>query len=295
MVLTDQLHTADASPSAPRVRPSLVPALGVFVVYLVAIVGLSELFASDVDYTELAASSENFRDGVVLPIGVVSVLLAVVTSYFGWWKPVFFEPRTTPRWLTIWPVLAIVSFVVNIAIDADQWDAGFFVLLLIGFAFVGFSEELMTRGLLLTGARAQYREPIAWLISTACFGLMHGLNALNGQDTGTTAVQVASTMGTGTLLYFARRIGGTLILAMALHAFFDSTLIVHGGPGAELNSDTASPPFAAGVFQTLGAIFLIIALIKRYLSRTNPGPDIEPLLQPTGSQGNAAGTDSPAS
>lgn len=295
MATADQIRTAGASPSAPRVRPGLVPALGVFVVYLVAVVGSSELFASDVDYAELAASSENFRDGVVLPIGVVSVLLAVVTSYLGWWKPVLFEPRTTPRWLTIWPALAIVSFVVNIAIDADQWDAGFFVLLLIGFTFVGFSEELMTRGLLLTGARAQYREPIAWLISTACFGLMHGLNAINGQDAGTTAAQVASTFGTGTLLYFARRIGGTLILAMALHALFDTTLIVHGGPGAELNSDTASPPFAAGVFQALGAIFLLIALIKRYLARTNPGPDIEPLLRATELQGNAAGTGDPAS
>jgi len=35
------------------------------------------------------------------------------------------------------------------------------------------------------------------------------------------------------------------------------------------------------VFQTLGVILLIIALVKHYLARTNPRPGIEPLLRPT--------------
>ena len=262
----------------PRVRPGLTPALGVFVVYLLAILGLSELFASDVAYTDLAGSSEKFRDGVVLPIGVVSLALAVVTSYFGWWKPVLLERRSLPNWLLIWPVLAVVSMIVNIAADSDQWDTDFLLMVLIGFALVGFSEELMTRGLLLIGARSQYRELWSWLISTVCFGVMHSLNAINGQDLGTTAVQVLSTFGSGTLLYFARRIGGTLLLPMLMHALFDTTLIVHSGPGVELNAETASPAPAAAAFQVLGAIFLLIALFKRYLARSNPGPEIEALL-----------------
>ena len=144
----------------------------------------------------------------MLPIGIVSLLLAAVTSYFGWWRPVWFERRSLPNWLPIWPAVAVVSMIVNITVDADQWDTDFLIMAFIGFAFVGFSEELMTRGLLLIGARSQYRELWSWLISAACFGAMHSLNAIHGQDLGTTAVQVISTFGTGTLWYFARRIGG---------------------------------------------------------------------------------------
>lgn len=289
MTTPDQFDAVSEPASPPRVRPGVVPALAVFVVYLLAILGLMQLFASDVAYTDFVASSENFRDGVVLPIGVVSVLLALVTSYFGWWKPVLFERRTLPGWLMLWPVLAIVSMIVNIAVDSDQWDTGFLLLLFVGFALVGFSEELMTRGLLLIGARSQYRELWAWLISTVCFGLMHSLNVFLGQDLGTTAVQVLSTLGSGTLLYFARRIGGTILLPMAMHALFDTTLIVHAGPAAEMNAQTASPAVGAVIFQILGVLFLLIALFKRYLTRTNPGPEIEPLLTAYDAHHHSAG------
>ena len=199
------------------------------------------------------------------------------------------ERRSLPNWLLIWPVVAVVSMIVNIAVDSDQCDTDFLIMVFIGFAFVGFSEELMTRGLLPGGARSQYRELWSWLISTACFGAMHSLNAIHGQELGTTAVQVLSTFGSGMLLYFARRIGGTLLLPMLMHALFDTTLIVHSGPGAELNAETTSPAPAAAAFQTLGAIFLVVALFKRYLSRSNPGPEIEPLLTPQDAQRQPAG------
>jgi len=262
----------------PRVRPGLKPALAVFAVYLVLLFGLQRSIGSDVDYTEIAGSLDSFRDVVVIPIGIVSVFLAVVTTYFGWWRPVLFEARTTPRWLITWPVLAAAAMIANIAADADQWETDFLLTVFLGFAFVGFSEELMTRGLLLTGARAQHREIWAWLISTACFAGMHSMNALNGQDIGTTALQVVSTFGAGTLLYFARRITGTLLVPMLLHGLFDATLTIHAGPGTEFNTDAVTPAPATGAFQTLGAIFLVIALVRKDLRRTNPGPEIKPLL-----------------
>ncbi|MGI9642773.1 MAG: hypothetical protein ACR2N9_08320 [Acidimicrobiia bacterium] len=61
-------------------------------------------------------------------------------------------------WLIVWPVLAIAVMIGNIAADADQWDADFLAMLLAGFAFVGFTEELVTRGVLSTEARGQYCE-----------------------------------------------------------------------------------------------------------------------------------------
>lgn len=266
------------SPRPARVRPGLLPALVVFVIYVALIFGLQSLIGGDVDYTEVAESSDNFRDFVVIPIGIVSVFLAIVTSYLGWWRPALFEARTTPTWMIAWPALIIVALVINIVADVEPWDTEFLVMVLLGFAFVGFSEELMTRGLLLTGARARFGELLSWFISTACFGVMHGINALNGQDAGTTAVQIGSTFGAGTLLYLARRVSGTLLVPMAIHALFDSALTIHAGPGAEFNNDAATPAPAAALFQILGAVVLIIALVTRSLRRDNPGREIERLM-----------------
>jgi len=262
-----------------RVAPSLGQALAVFAGYVVLLFGLQKLVGGDVDYTEIAGSIDGFRDVVVIPVGIASLYLSIATTYLGWWRPALFEARTLPTWMMAWPVLAIVAMIVNIAADADPWDTDFLLMVLLGFVLVGFSEELMTRGLLLVGARGQYRELISWAISTGCFALMHGLNALNGQDLGTTATQVVSTFGSGTLLYFARRVSGTLFLPMVMHALFDSTLTIHAGPGTEFNTDAVAPAPATGVFQTLGVIVLVIALIKKVLSRDNRGPEIEPLLR----------------
>ncbi len=262
--------------SPARVKPGLLPALLVFVVYVASIFGLQRLIGGDVDYTEVAESSDNFRDAVVIPIGIVSVLLAIVTTYFGWWRPALSEKRTTPAWMIAWPVLTVVALAVNIVADAEPWDTEFLVMVLLGFAFVGFSEELMTRGLLLTGARARYGELLSWFISTACFAVMHGINALNGQDAGTTATQVVLTFVSGTLLYLSRRVTGTLLVPMAIHALFDSAITIHAGPGAEFNADTDAAP-AGLVFQFVGVIVLIIALVTRALRRANPGPEIERL------------------
>lgn len=275
---TDQ--TRDGLGSRPaRVQPGLLPALLVFVIYVALIFGLQRLIGGDVDYTEIADSSDNFRDYIVIPIGIVSVFLAIVTTYLGWWRPALFEARSTPVWMIAWPVLTIVALVVNIVADVEPWDTEFLVMVLLGFAFVGFSEELMTRGLLLTGARARFGELLSWFISTACFGVMHGLNALNGQDAGTTAVQIALTFVSGTLLYFARRVSGTLLVPMAIHALFDSALTIHAGPGAEFNADTGDPAPAMLVFQVVGGVVLIIALVTRALRRDNPGEKITSLMQ----------------
>ncbi|MGI9578048.1 MAG: CPBP family intramembrane glutamic endopeptidase [Microthrixaceae bacterium] len=266
----------EASPA--RVRPGLIPALIVFAIYLVSYRAIGELVGGDVKYTELADSIDNFRDGVAIPVGIAAVIVAAMTSYLGWWRPVLFEARTAPTWLIVWPVLSIAVMIGNIAGDADQWDADFLAMLLVGFAFVGFTEELATRGVLLTGARGQYREVWAWLISTGCFGAMHSLNALDGQDVGATANQVVVTFGIGTLFYFARRITGTLFVSMALHMLYDAALTIHGGPGAEFSTDVGTPAWGPYVFMVSGAIFLLVALITRSLRRENPGPEIEPLM-----------------
>ena len=70
----------------------------------------------------------------------------------------------------------------------------------------------------------------------------------------------------------------TLLAPITIHALFDSALTIHAGPGAEFNADTGDPAPAMLVFQILGVIALIIALVARSLRRDNPGREIERLM-----------------
>ncbi|MEV4612428.1 hypothetical protein AB0K43_07475 [Kitasatospora sp. NPDC049258] len=81
--------------SAPsRVRVGPAPALGIFVGYLLLVVGLARLIAPGVKCTEVTASADNVLKAVLLPIGIVSVLLTVAVTALGWWRPVMSEPKT---------------------------------------------------------------------------------------------------------------------------------------------------------------------------------------------------------
>jgi membrane protease YdiL (CAAX protease family) len=261
------------------VKPSLAAGLVVFVAYVVILTSVSQAFAHDIDFTDFTVSAENFRKGVVYPIGIISILLVIVTTFLGWWRPVLAEPRTTPRWLMIVPGFGIAGLTISVIADADLWpDKGFLVTLLVGFALVGFSEELMTRGILLTAIRARHREVWAWLISTVCFGLMHGVNILGGQDVGTTLRQVGFVLLPGTLLYICRRASGSLIPAMIVHALFDSSLTIHGGPGSELNNSSSESPIFASLFIIVGVVCTVVALIRKRLHHDNPDAYLAPLL-----------------
>jgi membrane protease YdiL (CAAX protease family) len=68
----------------------------------------------------------------------------------------------------------------------------------------------------------------ALLVSSITFGLLHGLNIVNGQGFGLTLQQVILTVFAGVSFYAARRASGSLLLAMLLHGIFDFQLLMQG-------------------------------------------------------------------
>ena len=253
-----------------RVPPSPLASLGVYAVYLVTFLVSGALFTQllgDVDYDEIAANSSNFFDGVVIPIGAMAIIVAIMATALGWWRPALFEQRRTPNWMLAVPIIFFIGIAVAIGTaDLGEYDGGFLALMLLGFAFVGFSEELVTRGLILVGFRAQFRELYVWLFSTLLFSGMHSLNAFSGQDIQTTAIQVGSTFFTGSILYLIRRTTGTLIVSMVAHALFDFSVTVQSGPGSDIN-DTAGGN--KGIILFIWAAGILGLIGHRHLSGRN--------------------------
>lgn len=220
------------SPAVPlRVRPRVWIGLAIWLAYTAIVFIVGKL--SGVPYTDLGKDGGTLFLGAGLSLIVGAIFLAITTSLLGWWRPALFDRKHSARWPIFVPALMVVALLINLAsTDWGSYDGAFFAASIV-LLLVGFTEEVATRGLLLTSLRSRFGELWVWFISTAAFALMHLINALNGQSLGMTLTQVGMAFLGGTVFYILRRTTGTLIWAMLLHGLWDfSTFAVgHGTPG----------------------------------------------------------------
>jgi hypothetical protein len=194
---------------------------------------------------------------------VGAVYLIAVTTFLGWWKPAIHEPRKVgSRWMWIIPVLLFLGAIANLA--GTKWGeidgvASYALWLGIGTLLIGFNEELLTRGIAIVGGRGSMHEKWVWVFSGAIFGLLHAPNAFFGQSAASTVQQVLFAFGVGLMYYVTRRLTGTLIFAMGLHAIWDYSVFIQDHSGMNLEDK----PAAIGGFVLYPTVILsIIALIK---------------------------------
>jgi membrane protease YdiL (CAAX protease family) len=202
------------------VPPSLLLGLAPIVVF--AAISAWRSRPSD-DYATLGQTVDSVVHALVIPEGIAVVALALFVTALGWWRIATVDPvRTRLRWTMLAPILVLVVCVVRLPlIDWTALPAHYFLLLAVGVLFVGVFEELMARGTLLVGLRRRLPEMGVWALSCALFGLLHLLNALAGAGIGPTLIQVVFAASFGSTLYVARRLTGSLLAPVLLHAFWD--------------------------------------------------------------------------
>lgn len=218
-----------------RVTPRIWIGLAIYLGYLAVIAIVTIL--GGVPFPEIGKSAETTLKGAVLPLGVAAVLLIVTTTALGWWRPALFDrQRSQYRWPIIAPAVMAVAAVLNlIGTDWSKFDATFLGSLIALGVLVGFCEELMARGLLLTALRSSLREGWVWFLTSALFGLMHMLNVVLGAPVQGTISQVALAFASGTAFYIARRVTGSLVWAMVLHGLWDTSVFAVGFAPKELS------------------------------------------------------------
>jgi hypothetical protein len=200
---------------------SAVVAVAVFVAYTVLVGVLWRVTGTRYDH--LVDSRSTILRGIVLPIGLGGVLLAVATTWLGWWEAALFPASIGPTWVLVVPALfALVALITITLIGWRTPQARLLPLLLVGTLLVGFAEELATRGVLAVGLReAGASEVVVWLVTSALFSLLHAMNVLFGQSGRTTLVQMVMSFFAGTALYVTVMSTGSLLVAMVLHALWD--------------------------------------------------------------------------
>lgn len=183
-----------------------------------------------VDYRQIA-SETSLVQAVIQPLGIAAVLLAVFNSWAGWWRATLFETHRVRRPLLLAVLLlAMLGFIAATLGSTDFTAITLRHLALVAVAtlLVGFCEEMVSRGILLVSLRGSLRsEAWVWFVSSAMFGLLHATNAFFGVGP-LALVQVVLAFCVGSGLYLLRRLGGTLLLPMLVHAAWDFSTLASG-------------------------------------------------------------------
>ena len=125
--------------------------------YVLILIGME--IPSGVPYTDVAKSSQNLLFGILVPVLIGSIFLTIIAVWSGWWRDVWrdqYKIKDHP-WMHIFLILFVIMIIANMLSGSiSSLDPSFIIVALIASAFVGYSEELLTRVLLIRGARGKH-------------------------------------------------------------------------------------------------------------------------------------------
>jgi membrane protease YdiL (CAAX protease family) len=248
-------------------------ALVAAVVYLALYLGAGQLIgliAGDaIDRDNLLATPQSVFIALGLPPLVGGVILVLFAWSVGWLRPLFARrPQQPSRWMWAAPVLVVLAIVLRAAgVDYGSYTAAVILATFAAGIFVGFAEELLTRGVVVDLLRRHgYGEWAVMLLSTLVFALLHSANLLSGFSVDTVLLTVGFAFGFGICMYLTLRVTGTILVPMLLHALYDPTVILAtGGVDAHGASEAHNPLVALGGLSTFA--FLLLAVIALFLVR----------------------------
>jgi membrane protease YdiL (CAAX protease family) len=170
-----------------------------------------------------ATALDIVTEGVARQLVVASAVVALAALLLRW-PELGLGPPLWRRWSLLWlPALYLALFGSAVAVFGLP-PGRISLLILANCLLVGFSEEMMFRGILWVGLRDRLGLWPAALLSSALFGAVHVFNvALTGQLAGAILQSIAATMSG--LLYLALRLRlGSIWPVVLLHALWNAAL-----------------------------------------------------------------------
>jgi membrane protease YdiL (CAAX protease family) len=204
--------------------------------------------------------------GLAFPILLGGIALLAFVWSLNWLGEIFGpQPIRGGWWMWIAVALVVIPIVLRaLGTEWSSYSVGVVLTTLLAGVFIGFAEELLTRGVAVNLLRhGGFGERAVMLLSSLLFAALHSVNVLTGQPLLTVAVTVVYTFGFGVMMYLVLRVTGSIIWPMLLHAATDPTTILATG-GIDAHGDTAGSAgliSLAGLFNVVYVAAAIVALI----------------------------------
>jgi membrane protease YdiL (CAAX protease family) len=191
-----------------------------------------------------AALDELVKGGPLWGVWTALAFLVIVTLAFRW-KDLGF---TRPDWMgairLMWLPGLFVVWMLAGAFLGKMPAAPVIGWIFVNTMFVGISEELAYRGILLKPFRERFSVMTAALLTSVIFGMSHALNGFVTGDFGPAMVQAVAASMSGFLFTALRLRTGSLLPVILLHGLWDFSVFLLGlsvaGSGAEL-PETSGP------------------------------------------------------
>lgn len=211
---------------------------------------------------------------LALPILLGCVLLVIFGASVGWLRELFArQPIGGRGWMWIAVVVVLLFNLLHLlSIDYGKAPMDYVFTFLLTGLFIGFAEEVLTRGYVVRIMRdAGHREITVALVSAALFALLHAGNLLGGAPLLATAIQLVYTFFFGILMYLAMRVTRTIVAPILLHASTDPSIFMHVQYPAEgaLGSFANLGNFAV-IFAGLVLVFFIRGRVGTAAERARP-------------------------
>lgn len=198
------------------------------------------------------------KHGIAPSLAAASLFLLAVVVLFRWGREVGLARRPQRGTLkVIWPWLLFLALFAASALNAGLPPASVTLFILVNTLMVGWSEEVMFRGIWLRGLHRSFGIWVAILGSSLIFGAMHVLNVFLTGDLRGAVLQAVAAFLSGVFLAAVRLRSGSLWTGIVLHGLWDAgTFLVAAGGTA--GAPAAAAPTALGDY---GSVVMSLPLL----------------------------------
>jgi len=206
---------------------------------IITIFGARLIYSGDVSLGDVV------KTGIAWQIFAAALFLIGVIRFFNWRDLGLRRPQSGTLRL-LWLPLLILAMMGIMAVLSGLPPVPVFFMILLNTFLVGFSEEVMFRGIFYSALRD--RRPIwtAIIWTSVAFGAVHVLNGFVTGDFGTATVQAFAAAASGLVFIAIRLRTGSLWIGIVYHTLWDWILFVGiaGSAGAVPEQVDATPSIA---------------------------------------------------
>lgn len=173
-----------------------------------------------------------------------------------------------------WFPMLYILVALGTAVALGLPPATLMLWVLINTLFVGFSEELMFRGVMLRSFRTRFSVWPAVILTSLAFGAVHSLNIFTTGEVAQSLIQSCAAALSGLIFMAMRLRSGSIWPAMLLHGIWDFATFTLGA-SAQGGPPDATPPGTLMLFFPVLLVLpnAIYALyLMRHIGRDNADP-----------------------